>query len=99
MWVREFGGVRWIIDYEHTKNRLSECAAVIHPPGAALSKLFGHWEGLLYDGHMDKLLRELMVRAEERSQNEGRQQTLDPDRGPRYCRRHRRTRLLRRPLG
>jgi hypothetical protein len=65
MWVREFGGVRWIIDYDHTKNRLSECAAVIHPPGAAFSKLFGHWEGLLYNGHMDRLLRELVARAEE----------------------------------
>jgi len=65
MWVREFGGVRWIVDYEHTRNRLSECAAVIHPPGAAFSKLFGHWESLLYNGHMDKLLHELVARAEE----------------------------------
>jgi hypothetical protein len=45
MWVREFGGVRWIVDYEHTKDRLSACAAVVHPPGAAFSKLFGHWGG------------------------------------------------------
>lgn len=65
MWVREFGGVRWIIDYQHAKSRLSECATVIHPPGAAFCKLFGHWESLLYNGHMDKLLRELVARAEE----------------------------------
>jgi hypothetical protein len=31
--LREDGAV--CIDYEHTKNRLSECAAVIHPPGAS----------------------------------------------------------------
>lgn len=65
MWAREFGGVHWGIDYRHSRTRLSECAAVVHPPGAAFQKLFGHWESLLYNGQMDRLLRELVARAEE----------------------------------
>lgn len=65
MWAREFGGIHWTVDYRHTRTRLSECAAVVHPPGEAFQKLFGHWEGLLYNGQLDKLLRDLVARAEE----------------------------------
>ena len=65
MWAREFPGLRWIVDFQHAKSRLSECAAVVHPPGEGFTKLYRHWEGLLYNGRMDILLREMAARAEE----------------------------------
>lgn len=65
MWDREFGGVHWTLDYQHVRTRMSECAAVVHPPGKAFQKLFGHWKGLLYNGQIDELLGKLVPRAEE----------------------------------
>lgn len=66
MWAEVFGDVIvvWIVDFHHVSSRLAECAnAVAETTGAA--HLFGRWKGMLWEGKVDRLLKELHRRAEE----------------------------------
>ena len=66
MWAEVFAGVIvvWIVDFHHVASRLSECAnAVAEGPGA--KRLFHRWKGMLYEGKLKKLLKELVRWAGE----------------------------------
>ena len=79
MWERILPGAEWIIDFPppkspgkvrtnvrpHVKSRLFECAAQVTEAEPARTVLARRWEGLLYGGKMDRLLRELAGRATE----------------------------------
>jgi hypothetical protein len=61
MWAEVFGDVIvvWIADFHHVSSRLAECANAVAEPAAA-ARLFHRWKGLLYEGKLTKLLRELV---------------------------------------
>ncbi len=66
MWAEVFGDVIvvWIVDFHHVSSRLAECAnAVAEFAGA--TRLFHRWKGMLYEGKVERLLKELAARAEE----------------------------------
>jgi len=67
MWERILPGAEWIVDFSHVKSRLFECAAQVTDAEPARTALARRWEGLLYEGKMDKLLRELVARATEQA--------------------------------
>jgi hypothetical protein len=64
MWSKHFPGIEWIVDFAHTSSRLFECAQHAESGLAKRQKCFHRWKGLLYDGKMNKLLRELSAAAE-----------------------------------
>lgn len=64
LWREHFPDVEWVLDFAHTAGRLSECAAQLEPVEERRRKLFHRWKGLLWDGKLDKLFRELTERAE-----------------------------------
>ena len=66
LWKEQFPGLEWVIDFFHTSGRLAECAEQIEFDEKKRKKLFHRWKGLLHDGHMDKLLRELTAHASAR---------------------------------
>jgi hypothetical protein len=47
----------WIIDFQHVSSRLSQCAEAALGPGDARRGLHRRWEGMLYEGKLDALLR------------------------------------------
>jgi len=63
MWEKEFPGMEWIIDFSHTAGRLAECAKQMQPDEKKRTKLFHRFKGLLFNGQLDKLLRELSAHA------------------------------------
>ncbi len=67
VWRDQFGGSidAWIVDFHHVSARIHECATVVSRDQRAASKLFGRWKDLLYDGHVEKLLRQLTSHAQE----------------------------------
>jgi hypothetical protein len=67
MWRDQFSDVidAWILDFHHASSRLAQCAATVAEPGEAFGKLFGRWKGLLYEGEIDTLLRQLIAHANE----------------------------------
>ena len=67
LWKEHFPGIEWIVDFSHTAGRLAECAQHIELDEKKRKKLFHRWKGLLLDGHLDKLLRELTTPASERA--------------------------------
>ena len=77
MWAEVFGDVIvvWIIDFHHVSSRLAECANAV-AEGAGATRLFHRWKGLLYEGKVDRLLKELRGRAEEFSLRPGRPSDL-----------------------
>ncbi len=66
MWAEVFGDmiVAWIIDFHHVSSRLAECANAV-AEGTGASRLFHRWKGLLWEGKVDRLRKELVARAEE----------------------------------
>lgn len=66
MWAEVFGDVVvvWIVDFHHVSSRLAECANAVAEGGGA-RKLFRRWKGMLYEGKLGKLLRELVRWAGE----------------------------------
>jgi hypothetical protein len=58
----------WIIDFQHVSSRLSQCAEAALGPGDARRGLHRRWEGMLYEGKLDALLREIIARAEEHAE-------------------------------
>lgn len=64
MWEEQFPGMEWIVDFSHTAGRLSECAKQVQSDDKKRKQLFHRWKGLLFKGHLDKLLRELTGHAE-----------------------------------
>ena len=59
MWDEHFPGMEWIIDFSHTAGRLAECARQMQPDEKKRQKLFHRLKGQLFNGQLDKLLREL----------------------------------------
>ncbi|MHC5059122.1 MAG: hypothetical protein ACYTKD_31090 [Planctomycetota bacterium] len=66
MWAEVFGDVIvvWIVDFHHVSSRLAECANAV-AEGSGATKLFHRWKGMLYEGKIKKLLKELVRWAEE----------------------------------
>jgi hypothetical protein len=64
LWNEHFPNITWVIDFFHTAERLAECAQHTEPDEKKRKRRYHRWKGLLYDGHMDKLLRELTTHAE-----------------------------------
>ena len=66
MWAEVFGDVIvvWIVDFHHVSSRLAECANAV-AEGVGATKLFHKWKGMLYEGKLGKLLRELVRWAGE----------------------------------
>jgi hypothetical protein len=67
MWRDQFAGLldAWILDFHHVSSRLAHCASTVAEPGAPFARLFGKWKELLYQGEIDKLLRQLTAHAKE----------------------------------
>lgn len=65
MWERILPGAEWIVDFSHAKSRLFDCATQVTEAEPGRTALARRWEGLLYKGEMDGLLRELAARAAE----------------------------------
>jgi hypothetical protein len=78
MWEREFDGVEmtFITDFARTNERPSASAKAALGEGAGSVALHRRWEGLLYDGETDELLKELTARAEEHAPRPGRPSDL-----------------------
>ena len=66
MWAEVFGDVIvvWIVDFHHVSSRLAEGANAV-AEGAGARKLFHRWKGMLYEGKLKKLLKELVRWAGE----------------------------------
>jgi hypothetical protein len=66
MWAGVFGDaiVVWIVDFHHVSSRLAECANAV-AEGAGATRLFHRWKGMLYEGKLAKLLKELVRWAGE----------------------------------
>jgi hypothetical protein len=64
MWKEQFPGIEWIVDFSHTAARLFECAQQLERDFKKRAKRFHRWKGLLFDGKMDKLLKELRTAAQ-----------------------------------
>lgn len=81
MWTERFGNalVAWIIDFHHVSSRLSECASVVSTPGAAATKRYGRWKGLLRNGQVGKILKELVAHAREHAARPDRPSDLPED--------------------